>query len=78
MLRRLMKQDPHVTVQRTLGKKHACYILITCERPSVEGKMQVEMTYQGDAALASYLLEGAQSYIDREEAIEEKGFSQVK
>ncbi len=50
------------------SKNPACYLLITCNEPSEDGHMQVEMTYEGDAALASYLLQGAQSIFDEEEA----------
>lgn len=45
-------------------KNHACYLLITCDEPSADGNMQVQMTCEGDVALASYLLQGAQSLID--------------
>ena len=47
-----------------LKEDHACYILITCGKPSADGKMSVEMTYEGDPTLASYLLENAQGFID--------------
>jgi hypothetical protein len=50
-----------------LAKKHACYVLITCDEPTLDGNMQVEMTYEGDASLAAYLLQGAQSLIDEKE-----------
>ncbi len=53
-------------LQEALNKNPSCYVLITCGQPSEDGEMQVEMTYQGDAALASYLLQGAQLYIDPE------------
>ena len=43
----------------------ACYILITCKEPSSDGKMSVEMTYEGDPALASFLLENAQDFIEQ-------------
>jgi hypothetical protein len=46
------------------GKKNACYVLITCEEPNEDGKMHVEMTYEGDSVLAAYLLENAQSILD--------------
>lgn len=54
-------------LQEVLEKNPACYVLITCGELSEDGKMQVEMTYQGDATLASYLLQGAQFYMDQEE-----------
>lgn len=43
--------------------EHACYVLITCSSPSKEGKMHVEMTYEGDPLLAAYLIENAQEFI---------------
>lgn len=43
-----------------LPEKNACYVLITCGEPSEDGKIAVEMTYEGDAVLAAYLLESAQ------------------
>jgi hypothetical protein len=47
-----------------LKEDNACYVLITCGKPSADGKMSVEMTYEGDPVLASYLLENAQGFID--------------
>lgn len=49
-------------------ENHACYLLITCDKPSADGNMNVEMTYKGDTALASYLLQGAQTIIDEQYA----------
>lgn len=54
-------------LQEALDKDPSCYVLITCGQPSEDGQMQVEMTYQGDAALASYLIQGAQSFMDQED-----------
>ena len=51
------------------SKNGACYILITCGEPSEDGKMQVEMTYEGDALLAAYLLESAQGMIEHKESL---------
>jgi hypothetical protein len=45
-------------------KKASCYVLITCGEPNQDGKMDVEMTYEGEPVLAAYLLENAQSIID--------------
>lgn len=53
-------------IRKVISKKHACYVLITCEEPSEDGKMQVEMTYEGDACLAAYLIESAQGFISDE------------
>lgn len=58
-----------VRVDRTklLQKEHACYVLITCGNPSSEGKMEVELTYEGDPCLAAYLLESAQGFLIQED-----------
>lgn len=50
-------------------KKHACYVLITCDTPNEEGFMEVNMTYEGDTALAAYLLQGAQALMDQQEEL---------
>ncbi|MCI0382014.1 MAG: hypothetical protein L0207_03050 [Chlamydiae bacterium] len=50
--------------RRFRKKRNACYVLITCEEPNSDGKMHVEMTYEGDTYLAAYLLENAQSILD--------------
>lgn len=50
-----------------LKKSSVCYVLITCQEAAADGNMQVEMTYEGDTALASYLLQGAQIAIDEQE-----------
>lgn len=61
-----MKIDLDRDVKRALAKKHACYVLITCDKPSDGGEMSVEMSYEGDAILASLLLQGAQNVIDHD------------
>ncbi|MDP1880272.1 MAG: hypothetical protein Q8K60_04965 [Parachlamydiaceae bacterium] len=49
-----------------LKKNPPCYVLITCSENSANGQMNVEMTYQGDVNLVSYLLHGAQGMIEEE------------
>ena len=58
-------------IKKLLAEKYACYVLVTCDNPSDSGKMQVEMSYEGDPTLAAYLLQGAQSYIEEQDEIEE-------
>jgi hypothetical protein len=65
----IMKRDIAKELQEKLGKKHACYVLITCDEPSDDGHMQVEMSYQGDATLAAYILHGAQLHLDKQEGL---------
>jgi len=45
-------------------KKNACTICISCNEPNEEGKMDVEMTCEGDEFLAAYLLENARSILE--------------
>lgn len=59
-----MKSNKQKQLRDTLSKNHACYVLITCDEPTDDGNMKVEMTYEGDVNLAAYLLQGAQSIID--------------
>ncbi|MCH9627041.1 MAG: hypothetical protein S4CHLAM2_06750 [Chlamydiales bacterium] len=56
-----------VSKQKILKEDQACCIVITCGQPSADGKMSVEMSYEGDPILASYLLENAQGFIEHDE-----------
>ena len=56
-------------VRHKTSKNHACSVLITCDTPDEDGSMQVNMTYEGDLHLASFLIRDAQTLID--EKIEE-------
>lgn len=43
----------------------SCYVTISCGKPSLEGNMEVQMSYEGDPILVRYLLEtGLQSLED--------------
>ena len=53
-------------IKKTLSAKHACYVLITCSEPSEQGKMNVELSYDGDESLASYLLQSAQDIFENQ------------
>lgn len=59
-------------------KKPLCSVLITCGEPSEDGQMDVKMTYEGDATLASYLLQGAQSMMDEQEDPDSHNISLLK
>ncbi|MDN3506885.1 MAG: hypothetical protein P0S96_06615 [Simkaniaceae bacterium] len=50
---------------RRTPKKNACKIMISCGEPAEDGKMHVEMTCEGDEILAAYLLENAQSFLNK-------------
>ena len=45
-------------------EENACKVVITCKQPKEDGSMNVEMSYEGDKMLASYLLHSAQNMID--------------
>jgi hypothetical protein len=62
-----MKSSVQKQIKKALGKNTACYVLIKCDEPTEDGNMQVEMTYEGDANVASCLLRGAQSFMDEQE-----------
>lgn len=51
-------------IKKVLGDKCACYVLITCSEPSPDGKMDVEMNYEGDESLAAFLIENASQVFD--------------
>jgi hypothetical protein len=52
-------------MKEALTAQHACYVLITCSEPQPDGKMHVEMSYDGDISLAAYLVESAQSILEQ-------------
>lgn len=51
-------------IKKALGDKCACFVLITCTEPSADGKMQVEMNFDGDESLAAFLIENASQVFD--------------
>jgi hypothetical protein len=59
-------------VKEALGEDCACYVLITCSQPAADGKMEVELNYEGDEDLAAYLIDSAS------QVFEEKSKRQTK
>lgn len=51
-------------IKKALNGKCACYVLITCTEPTADGKMEVEMNYDGDTDLAAFLVENAAQVFD--------------
>ena len=51
-------------IRKSLSENNACYVLITCTAPTDDGKMDVQMFYEGDEVLASYLVDNAQQVFD--------------
>jgi hypothetical protein len=58
--------------RKELNDRYCCYVLITCTTPSKEGNMQVNLTYEGDESLASYLIENAQMLLNPEQSSDER------
>lgn len=58
------KRRTQLDLRKELAEKNACYVLITCGEPTEDGKMEVEMIYEGDVFLAAYLIERAQDFIE--------------
>jgi len=70
----MKRSDIHKRVQKLLEKDFEGYVLVTCRPAAGDGKMQVEMSYDGDPVLAAYLMEGAQEYLEEEDADSEMEF----
>ena len=56
----------HEKIRKILSN-HIGYVLVTCRPTTKAGKMEVEVSYEGDPDLASYLVDGAQGYLEREQ-----------
>lgn len=67
-VRMVMTRKAKMT-KKFLREKKACYVLITCDDPTSDGKMCVEMSYEGDVNLAALMIDRAHIYIH--EALEE-------
>ena|GEM_PF-2446789 len=53
-------------IKSHLAKNHLCYVLLTCDKSKGDGQMEVDMSYEGDPMLASFLLNGAQAIINHD------------
>jgi hypothetical protein len=51
-------------IKKSLKENCACYVLITCSAPNAEGHMDIEMNYEGDEMLASFLIDNASQVFD--------------
>ncbi len=51
-------------IKKAINTNCACYVLITCSEPNAEGKMEVELNYDGDESLAAFLVENASQVFD--------------
>ena len=49
-------------LKEALSSEELSFVLITCTKPSKEGKMDVEMDYEGDRDLIACLMKSAEKY----------------
>lgn len=54
----------HEKVKKLLSNNHVGYVLVTAKKSAIHDQLEVDMSYEGEAALASFLLVGAQKAID--------------
>ena len=57
----IFKSSDHEKVKQLVTKNNLSYILITCSQPTEEGKMDVEMSCEGDDDLIGLLMQNAMS-----------------
>lgn len=46
-------------IKDAIGNRCVCFVLISCSEPTEEGKMEVQMHFEGDETLAAFLVESA-------------------
>jgi hypothetical protein len=62
----LSKKDIREFLNKNGKSRTICYVLITCGEAKADGKMDVEMKYEGDKWLAAYMIESASKIIEGE------------
>ena len=67
MLNKNFKKEDRQKKIKKLLEDQKCFVLLTCSEPSKDGQMNVEMIYEGEDVLASYLLESANHMFHNEE-----------
>lgn len=64
-------EQPLERIKRLLGRSHTCYVLITCNESKEPGEMNVQMDFEGDEALAAYLVGNASQIFEERLALRE-------
>jgi hypothetical protein len=64
--RGLSKKSIRSFLKKKKKTRTICYVLITCSESTVDGKMDVEMKFEGDKYLASYMIDTASKIMRRE------------
>ncbi|MBM3201080.1 MAG: hypothetical protein FJZ56_01565 [Chlamydiae bacterium] len=60
------KKDLNAIIQRKISDRTICYVLLTCTQAGPDGSMEVEMKYEGEKWLASYLIQSAQGILEED------------
>ena len=55
------KEKNHIyeDIKKFLEKNNAGYVLLTCSKPKEDGKMDIEVSSEGDETIVSYLIDSA-------------------
>lgn len=61
---KITREDTLARLKEILKDQCGCYVLITCSLPTNDGKMEVEMNFEGDEDLAALLIENASQVFD--------------
>lgn len=61
-----MQKGKDEPLSQILRQGKACCVVISCGEPQADGRMDVEMSYEGDPVLAAYLLDSARHQIEQE------------
>lgn len=54
------------TLEKKTKGQYACCVLITCKEPTKDGQMDVELSFEGDEVLASFLIQNASQLIEEQ------------
>lgn len=57
------KKEIKTVIKKKKSGRTICYVLLTCSEPNKDGTMEVEMQYEGEPWLASYLIKSAEGAI---------------
>lgn len=55
----------HQRVKDLLCTGHVGYVLVTAKKTNQPDNLEVEFSYEGEVALASYLVDGVQEVLDK-------------
>ncbi len=58
------REETLIRAKQMLKELYPCFVLITCTEPTEDGKMGVEMDFEGDEDLASMITEHATQVFD--------------